>query len=82
MIMKIKILFFGIARDITNNSSMDLEIHKDANVANILELLVEKYPKLKGIHEFSIAVNEEYSQKDMVLRDRDVVAIIPPVSGG
>jgi len=51
----------------------------------VLELkkkLLLKFPKLKNIEEFAIAVNEEYAEDDLVLRENDVVAIIPPVSGG
>lgn len=80
--MLIKILFFGIARDLANENSVELEVEKGSKVADVLKLLQNKYPKMKNIQEFSIAVNEEYAEHEMVLKVNDVVAIIPPVSGG
>ncbi len=80
--MIIKILFFGIARDLANENSVELEVEKGSKVADVLKLLQNKYPKMKNIQEFSIAVNEEYAEHEMVLKVNDVVAIIPPVSGG
>ena len=36
----------------------------------------------KNIDSYAIAVNEEYAVEHLVLKENDVVAIIPPVSGG
>lgn len=38
--------------------------------------------KLDHIDNAMIAVNEEYAQEDTVLQTGDIVAFIPPVSGG
>jgi len=80
--MKVKILFFGIAKDISKVNSVEFELKKDANVFDFLQLLKEKYSGFTAINDFSIAVNEEYAEKNVVLSESDVVAIIPPVSGG
>lgn len=80
--MKVKILFFGVAKDISKVNSVEFELKKDANVFDFLQLLKEKYSGFTAINDFSIAVNEEYAEKDVVLSESDVVAIIPPVSGG
>jgi len=45
-------------------------------------LLVEKYPKLDKLNSYAIAVNESYAEDEVILKEGDVVAIIPPVSGG
>jgi molybdopterin converting factor small subunit len=31
---------------------------------------------------YAIAINESYATDDMLIQENDVVAIIPPVSGG
>ena len=80
--MKVKILFFGVAKDISKVNSVEFELKKDANVFDFLQLLKEKYSGFTAINDFSIAVNEEYAEKDVVLSESDVIAIIPPVSGG
>ena len=39
-------------------------------------------PALKKLKSYAVAVNEEYATDDVILKPNDVVAIIPPVSGG
>jgi molybdopterin converting factor subunit 1 len=76
------LLFFGIATDLVNENSIFYELNSEETVQALKKELLLKYPKLKNIEEFAIAVNEEYAEDDLVLRENDVVAIIPPVSGG
>ncbi|HEY9222080.1 MAG TPA: MoaD/ThiS family protein [Lutibacter sp.] len=80
--MKIQLLFFGIATDLVSETSIFYELDSDETVSALKKELLLKYPKLKNIEEFAIAVNEEYAEDDLVLKENDVVAIIPPVSGG
>jgi molybdopterin converting factor subunit 1 len=80
--MKIRVLFFGMARDIANMNSVELEVDEDSNVSSLRAVLEKNYPKFSNSHEFSIAVNEEYAENATVLKNNDVVAVIPPVSGG
>ncbi len=80
--MHIKTLFFGIVKDITNNSSLDLEVVKSINIEQFVQLLQETFQDFPTIGDFTVAVNEEYVEKDFVLKNNDIVAIIPPVSGG
>ena len=80
--MQIKILFFGIVRDITNKNSFNIDIDSSMNIEQFVSLLQDKFTGFPDITSFTIAVNEEYVEKDFVLKANDVVAIIPPVSGG
>ncbi len=80
--MQVKVLFFGVAKDISKVNSRELEIKKDSSVFELLHLLKEKYSGFAAINDFSIAVNEEYAENDVILKESDIVAIIPPVSGG
>ena len=45
-------------------------------------LFQKKYPQLKEINSYAIAINESYASNETVLKENDIVAIIPPVSGG
>jgi len=80
--MKIKILFFGIAKDITGVNALDIELNDVFNSKELKDLLKEKYSKFNRINDFSLAVNEAYIDEVYSLKNNDVVAIIPPVSGG
>ncbi len=81
--MKLKILFFGITRDLTDTSETVIEIKEvSMNLSELKKILQKKYPNLTDLDIYAFAVNEEYSNSEKVLKDNDVVAVIPPVSGG
>ena len=80
--MKVQILFFGITTDLLGFSNLELEVTEASTVLNLKSLLKEKYPQLKNMASYAIAVNESYAVNDLVLNENDIVAIIPPVSGG
>jgi len=80
--MKIEVLFFGITTDLIGKNSMHFQLEDNATIKSLKEVLLTEYSALKNIHEFAIAVNEEYASDDLKINNGDVVAIIPPVSGG
>lgn len=80
--MKIQLLAFGITRDILETSNLVLELQEKSTVKDVQDLLYEKYPKFKSINAIAIAVNEVYANTTTILENEDVVALIPPVSGG
>jgi molybdopterin converting factor subunit 1 len=80
--MKITLLLFGITTDLLNKSSIEIELEENCNVSQLKHVLIEKYPQLENINSYAIAVNEEYATNEKKLHTNDVVAIIPPVSGG
>tara|TARA_R110002049_G_scaffold75991_1_gene195521 strand:- start:5217 stop:5459 length:243 start_codon:yes stop_codon:yes gene_type:complete len=80
--MKIEILFFGITSDLINETQLKIEFQDAISVADFKMNLKQKYPQLENINSYAIAVNEEYAEDNIVLKENDVVAVIPPVSGG
>ena len=81
--MKIKILAFGIAKDILQTQSLDLVLDSGVTTVNALkEMLKQQYPEFQKLRSLSIAVNEEYQSDDFELNENDEIVIIPPVSGG
>lgn len=80
--MKIQLLFFGITSDLLETSSLNFEIENNCSVESLKNELLVKYPQLKNINSYAIAVNESYADNSLTLQENDVVAIIPPVSGG
>lgn len=80
--MNLNILLFGITTDLLGTSNLNFEVEKNCSVENLKNDLKEKYPQLKNINSYAIAVNEVYATEETVLKENDVVAIIPPVSGG
>jgi molybdopterin synthase sulfur carrier subunit len=80
--MKIKVLAFGISKEIFNGSLIQLEVANDATVSNLKYLLEQQYPRLKQLASYMVAVNNEYALPGDRIHERDEIAIIPPVSGG
>ena len=80
--MKIQVLFFGITTDLVETSALNLELPELSTVQSFKNFLKEKYPQLKNIDSYAIAVNESYATDELVLSENNTVAVIPPVSGG
>jgi molybdopterin converting factor subunit 1 len=77
-----KILAFGIVKDIFSNSMVDVVLKDDATVDELKTLLEGKYPRLNQLGSYMIAVNDQYAPGNELIHEGDEVAIIPPVSGG
>lgn len=80
--MKIKTIFFGITTDLVNASELQIEVERNTSIDGFKSILKNKFSTLEQIDSYAIAVNEEYAEGEIVLKESDVVAIIPPVSGG
>lgn len=80
--MTINILAFGIAKEIFENSLVNIELKDPFNVSHLKLLLEEKYPALKKLGSYMIAVNNEYANGEIIINNTDEIALIPPVSGG
>ena len=80
--MKVNVLAFGIAKDIFGGSSVDVELPEAGTTASLKESLETRYPRLKQLASYMVAVNNEYAEDEVILNERDEIAIIPPVSGG
>jgi molybdopterin synthase sulfur carrier subunit len=80
--MTIRILTFGIARDIIGKNLFEMDFTEGGTVEQLKNQLLERYPRFGNLNSLMIAVNEEYGVNDTVLGEKDDIAIIPPVAGG
>ena len=83
--VKIRVLFFGAARDVVAQNSPPLSIVVDGlpTVARAFQQLIERFPGLERFgRSLLFAVNQEYATLDTELKENDELAIFPPVSGG
>jgi molybdopterin synthase sulfur carrier subunit len=80
--MVTRLLIFGIAKDIVGSSTTEITLPENATVTDLKSTLQERYPQLKQLSTFMIAVNNQYATGNEIIKPNDEVAIIPPVSGG
>ncbi|MDZ7612382.1 MAG: MoaD/ThiS family protein [Flavobacteriaceae bacterium] len=80
--MKIKSLFFGIAKDLSGSAELILDIPVNMTIGEFESLLSERLSGLKDTQNFAFAANESFVERDYHIKENDVIAILPPVSGG
>ena len=80
--MKSNILAFGITKEIFGAGSFSIELAEGCSVNELKITLEEKFPQLKQLSSFRIAVNREFAVDGQMISPQDEVAVIPPVSGG
>ena len=79
----VNVLFFGAAREAAGVGQATFETPIPAFVGTIKETVYREYePVSHFAKSLMIAVNEEYATDDTALKDQDIVAFLPPVSGG
>jgi MoaE-MoaD fusion protein len=81
--MQVRVLFFGMLKELAGAASDPLELPEGATVADLLVHCEEKTPKLKeSLHLLAVAVNQQFAGPETRLSPGDEVALLPPVSGG
>lgn len=81
--MRIRVLFFGVLKDIVGHREESIEVPEDARVQTVFELYANRFPRLRDVaSSIVLAVNQQFSTPTAPLSDGDEVAFLPPVSGG
>jgi MoaE-MoaD fusion protein len=81
--MRVRVLFFGILKDLTGRSEDEIQLDEGAKVASVFEYYAERFPKLRAMAaSIVMARNHEFSPLSSPVADGDEVAFLPPVSGG
>lgn len=81
--MRIRVLLFGVLKDVFSTGSQALDLPQGATVETLLNHYREIAPEPPALWSaLAVAVNREYSPLSRALTDGDEVALLPPVSGG
>ncbi|MGA2019725.1 MAG: molybdenum cofactor biosynthesis protein MoaE [Candidatus Sulfotelmatobacter sp.] len=81
--MHVRVLFFGVLKDLAGKSGDTLELPEGATTGDVLARLESQIPSLKkALGSIAVAVNQQYAGADTKLKSDDEVALLPPVSGG
>ena len=84
--MRVKVLYFGVLKEILGFATDEVEAPVGATVADLLRILEGRTSNVRMEariwQSVAVAVNREYASPVEVLREDDEVALLPPVSGG
>jgi len=80
----VTILYFAAVREILGTSEARLVLEDDVvTIADLSTRLERAHPVLAGrLASVRFAVNETFVSPDARIANEDVIAVIPPVSGG
>lgn len=79
--MQIRVLFFGMLKDIAGRASDSLSLPENATLSDVLRHYEQAIPR-ELMSSLAMSVNQEYAGPEARLRPGDEVALLPPVSGG
>ncbi len=81
--MRVRVLFFGVLKDLAGKSGEVLELPDGAVVRELVAHYRAKAPQMRdALGVIAVAVNREYAGVETVLKSDDEVGLLPPVSGG
>jgi MoaE-MoaD fusion protein len=81
--MRVRVLFFGVLKDLMGSAGESLELQDGATVADVLTYCESRVPRIREfLPAVALSVNQHYSGPGALLGDNDEVALLPPVSGG
>jgi MoaE-MoaD fusion protein len=81
--MRVRVLFFGMLKDLVGRSGEEHEIPDGANLGMVFDDYLSRYPRLRDVAASIVAArNQEFADRSTRLEEGDEVAFLPPVSGG
>jgi len=88
--MKVTVRYFARYRSLVGKGEEEVELPEGATVMDLIEVLKELHPVLKNevfaedddLADVNVSKNGRYVRFDEILKEGDIVAIFPPVSGG
>ena len=81
--MEVRVLFFGMLKDLAGRGSDCITVREGARVGDVLAHYEARLPQLrKLLPSIAMSVNHEYAGRETALNAGDEVGFLPPVSGG
>lgn len=81
--MRVRVLFFGMLRELVGRPSEDMDFPSGANLRTVFESYAARHPRFRELApSIVMARNQEFAQLSSTLAEGDEVAFLPPVSGG
>lgn len=81
--MRVKVLFFGVLKDIVGTAEDTIEVAPEATLATVFQAYAERFETLRNKRpSILFARNRDFATGETGLAENDEIAFLPPVSGG
>jgi MoaE-MoaD fusion protein len=81
--MRVRVLFFGMVKDLVGRSSEEAEFPAGTDLRAVFDAYAVRYPRLRELAgSIVMARNQEFADISTSITEDDEVAFLPPVSGG
>lgn len=81
--MRVRVLFFGVLREIVGRSEELVDVEPHATPGSLYERYSQRYETLREKRpSILFARNREFAGAEAALSENDEIAFLPPVSGG
>jgi MoaE-MoaD fusion protein len=82
-IVRVKVLFFGMLKDIVGRSEDNIEVADGARVQSVFLHYANDFPRLTDLEpSIVLACNQQFCDGSAAVQEGDEIAFLPPVSGG
>jgi molybdopterin converting factor small subunit len=77
--MQVKVLFFGVLSEVAGTDCKHyIEVK---SVYDLKTRILDEFPEIQH-YNYRISLNNEIINKDLILNDKDEIALLPPFAGG
>jgi molybdopterin synthase catalytic subunit/molybdopterin converting factor small subunit len=81
--VRVKVLFFGILKEIVGTSEEQLEVGEGEPLGRIFDRYTQRFPRMKAMaSSIVLARNQQFCDRTSTAAEGDEIAFLPPVSGG
>ncbi|CAH1637914.1 unnamed protein product [Spodoptera littoralis] len=82
--VNVKLLFFAQSKELAGTKESTIRLPNKISYSKLLNIIVESYNLQAIKNNILLAKNEEVCDEDIdiEIRERDSIAVIPPISGG
>jgi molybdopterin converting factor subunit 1 len=80
---KIKVRMYAILREAVGKKEIIITLARGSTVKTLKKKILQEHPSLISFNsQFIISVNHKVVMEDTIISPKDVIAVLPPVSGG
>lgn len=82
-LVTVKVLFFAVSKEISGQSESELRVKSKISYDELKQLICDNFGLEIIKQNIILAVNQDYcDDRDLVLKNNDELAVIPPLSAG